>query len=546
MARRIVFVGLACSVCLHALRRDDADRAGLDSNEGVEEELGGMDRKRSDDHELASAGDEESVELEEERPHEYELRLFQLLKDLRKKGFTCPNGRSFPGIRDTEKIAQYDCRLHRAARKWSMKMATDNFYGHYDGKTPGNWATRAAAEGYWGENGENLMAGSPTPEDVMKAFKKSTLHCVAMMNASNKDFGNGYVRLPGRNSVPKWTMMFGANDQDPATKHQSCLKGARAPKTGARAPKPTFAPTGPPTVAPPRKSRRRRRRPTRPPTVAPTSKPTRRRLWRWWGGSTHVGSASGDGTDSGGNGGGSSGSGDHKANSNCFPPSAKVLLDPGAGYLGIERALSELSPGDKLLGQHDEPNTYLLDFHADVKGREFKPTSFLRIEHELQKADRPLIITANHLVVASTLPDGRQVSVPAGLLHPEKHALLVSVGADGERGAKVLPSLIKSVDVVVLPGFAAPLTSSGTLFVEGVVVSSYALLSDKQLALWQRGPSFLRDNTQLICHIVAMPFRWASIAGYGSKYLSILSGVFDCLSSSLVQFSSNAASVSLL
>eukprot|EP00928_Gymnodinium_smaydae_P073845 TRINITY_DN5696_c0_g1_i3.p1 TRINITY_DN5696_c0_g1~~TRINITY_DN5696_c0_g1_i3.p1 ORF type:complete len:500 (-),score=77.31 TRINITY_DN5696_c0_g1_i3:52-1551(-) len=496
MARMIVFVGLACSVYLHAVRRDDADTASLDSDESVEEELARVGRKRSDDQELASAGSKESAEGEEEAPNEYDLKIFEMLKDLRKKGFTCPNGRHFPGIRNTEEIFQYDCRLQRAAKKWSKKMATEGFYGHYDGKTPGNWATRAAAEGYWGESGENLMAGSPTPESAMNAWKSSTLHCVAMMNASNKDFGHGFLRMPGSKSGTYWTMMFGAYDADPAKNHQSCLKGARAPL-------PTFAPTRPP----------------------------------------NVGGGNGIGTGSGGSDGGSSGSGVQVVGAFCFPPSAKVLLDPGAGHLGIERALSELSPGDKLLGQHDEPNTYLLDFHADVKGREFKPTSFLRIEHELQKVDRPLIITANHLVVASTLPDGRQVSVPAGLLHPEKHALLVSVGADSERGAKVLSSLIKSIDMVVLPGFAAPLSSSGTLFVEGVVVSSYALLSDKQLALWQRGPSFVREHIQLICHIVAMPFRWASAAGYGNRYLSLLSGVLDGLSSSLLHFSSHATSV---
>eukprot|EP00928_Gymnodinium_smaydae_P073848 TRINITY_DN5696_c0_g2_i3.p1 TRINITY_DN5696_c0_g2~~TRINITY_DN5696_c0_g2_i3.p1 ORF type:complete len:565 (-),score=60.64 TRINITY_DN5696_c0_g2_i3:409-2061(-) len=547
MARLNVLIGLACSVFFFAgvgLRKEDSeDSLSLVSNQSDEHARAIVDNDEHDlaiadsgEHELVSVDSVEQEhasadsnrsgdqELENASPYAIELEHFQMLKDLRKRGFTCPGGKYFPGIPDTESTFKFDCRLWRAAQLWSRKMGEGNFFAHsHGGSNP--W-DRARAQGYQGVLGENIGAGVSSPEGALNMWKKSDGHCVNMMNADYTDFAVGYAYVPGSGYKHYWTQLVG-KDHTGAPLDQSCL-------TGAPAPLPTPAP--------------------RPP-------------WNWGGSGTGGGSSGSGGSGSGGFSGSSGGSGGFSgfggssggsggfsglggSSGNgvqvigfCFPPSAKVQVDPGIGNLGVERALTELSPGDKLLGQHDELNTYLLDFHADANGREFMPTSYLRIEHELQKTDRPLIITANHLVVVSSRPDGRHVSVPAGLLHPEKHALLVSVSVDGERGAKVVPSLIKSVDTVVLPGFAAPLSSSGTLFVEGVLVSSYALLSDKQLALWQRGPSFLRDHAQLICHILAMPFCWASVAGYGANYLSLLSGFFDGISSSLLLLSSNAASV---
>eukprot|EP00928_Gymnodinium_smaydae_P073846 TRINITY_DN5696_c0_g2_i1.p1 TRINITY_DN5696_c0_g2~~TRINITY_DN5696_c0_g2_i1.p1 ORF type:complete len:556 (-),score=66.25 TRINITY_DN5696_c0_g2_i1:409-2013(-) len=531
MTRMYVFLGLAWSFSYlrtgFGLRRDESrDSTWSDEHESAivdsgEQELASVDSDESAQKlESVDSKQRGAQELQNGSPYAIELEQFEMMKKLRKQGFKCPGGKRFKGVPDAESTFKFDCRLWRAAQLWSKTMGEGNFFSHNRGQSTPN--LRAFEQKYYGMVGENIGAGTPAPGGALEMWKNSDGHCTNMMNSMYTDFAVGYAYVPGSSFRHYWTQLSGVSSGGGAV-DQSCLSGSPAPL-------PTPAPLPP-----------------------------------WWGGSGTGGGSSGTGSGSGsggssgfGSSGGSSGfsgfgSGNGFGGSSsgngvqvvgfCFPPHAKVQVDPGIGNLGIERALSELSPGDKLLGQHDELNTYLLDFHADANGREFMPTSYLRIEHELQKTGRPLIITANHLVVASTRTDGRQVSVPAGLLHPEKHALLVSVSVDGERGAKVVPSLIKSVDTVVLPGFAAPLSSSGTLFVEGVLVSSYALLSDKQLALWQRGPSFLRDHAQLICHILAMPFCWASVAGYGANYLSLLSGFFDGISSSLLLLSSNAASV---
>eukprot|EP00928_Gymnodinium_smaydae_P089836 TRINITY_DN7372_c0_g4_i2.p1 TRINITY_DN7372_c0_g4~~TRINITY_DN7372_c0_g4_i2.p1 ORF type:complete len:747 (-),score=56.30 TRINITY_DN7372_c0_g4_i2:81-2321(-) len=213
----------------------------------------------------------------------------------------------------------------------------------------------------------------------------------------------------------------------------------------------------------------------------------------------------------------------------CFPPNAGVLLAPAYGAVdAAETSIQSLLPGDGLLGSDGELNTYLLDFHGGVAERKTLMTTYLRIEHDLQKPGRPLLVTANHLVFV-THAEQKTKSMPAGEIRPGEHALLVS-GTSRE----LMPSVVRSVEAVSLPGFAAPLTSSGQLFVEHVLVSSYALLSEAQFTLWQKGPTMFRDETQRICHMVAFPFRFAHAFGLGALYLDIVSMTFDRLSALLL------------
>eukprot|EP00928_Gymnodinium_smaydae_P072558 TRINITY_DN558_c0_g1_i8.p1 TRINITY_DN558_c0_g1~~TRINITY_DN558_c0_g1_i8.p1 ORF type:complete len:794 (-),score=67.31 TRINITY_DN558_c0_g1_i8:71-2377(-) len=215
----------------------------------------------------------------------------------------------------------------------------------------------------------------------------------------------------------------------------------------------------------------------------------------------------------------------------CFPPSAVVSLARTQGSEdAVETTMQSLSPGDRLLGLDGEVNTYLLDFHGGASERATLLTAYLRIEHDLQKRGRPLLVTANHLVSVITHAEQKVTSIPAGEIRPGEHALFVS-GA----GRKLMPSNVRLMDTVYMPGFSAPLTSSGQLFVENVLVSSYALLSEAQLTLWQRGPQIFRDETQRICHMIAFPFRFAHALGLGTFYLDVLSSAFDHLSAFLLR-----------
>lgn len=223
--------------------------------------------------------------------------------------------------------------------------------------------------------------------------------------------------------------------------------------------------------------------------------------------------------------------GKRSGSSFCFPPSASARLAGGA-----VRPLAALAPGDELLGAHGESTRFVADFHEGLAGRRTALTKYLSIEHEHQQTGRPLLITANHFVFVAGATE--QV-LPAGELQPGVHSLLVHTPGRGD-----VASAVKSIGEVWLPGFSAPLTEAGALVVEGVVVSSYALLSETQLDLFRYGPAVVRQNAQELCHAAALPFRmFGASSRWGAGYLQSLSGIFDALQASLAMFKLSTASL---
>eukprot|EP00928_Gymnodinium_smaydae_P030220 TRINITY_DN2252_c0_g1_i4.p1 TRINITY_DN2252_c0_g1~~TRINITY_DN2252_c0_g1_i4.p1 ORF type:complete len:669 (+),score=101.20 TRINITY_DN2252_c0_g1_i4:58-2064(+) len=213
--------------------------------------------------------------------------------------------------------------------------------------------------------------------------------------------------------------------------------------------------------------------------------------------------------------------------SSCFPPDAQVRLESQ-----VDKAIASLAPGDALYDEAGMKNDYLFDFHEDDAGRVGAMVSYLRIEHSLQKEGRPLLITKDHLLFACTDETICEKEVmPAGELAAGTHFVLALSTENGS----LVPSKITSVEAVVRQGFAGPFSSSGTLIVEGVLASSYALLSDRQVSLWKRGPAWLRKNTQNIAHLVSLPLRWARALGGAKSYITSISGMFDQLSDALLQ-----------
>jgi len=230
----------------------------------------------------------------------------------------------------------------------------------------------------------------------------------------------------------------------------------------------------------------------------------------------------------------------------CFPPNAAVRLADGSlGTAGSLRA------GDSLLDPAGTETLFIQDFHAGNAGQTTL-MKYLRIEHDLQAKGRPLLVTENHLVALSRAAEGSVAYVPAGMLRPGD-AVLARTGS-----GQVEASTVLAVSEEYIEGYAAPLSASGVLWVEDVLVSSYALLTDRQMNLWRSGPEVFRTHTQEICHLLAFPFRlfhkvtealWAlagllpaelvpqAKSGPASQtrdaYLALLSGVFDSLSGAL-------------
>ncbi|KAM3871571.1 desert hedgehog protein [Diretmus argenteus] len=161
----------------------------------------------------------------------------------------------------------------------------------------------------------------------------------------------------------------------------------------------------------------------------------------------------------------------------CFPGWARVSVAGGG-----QKTLSSLAPGDRIMALSGTGRVVfsqvLLFLHRDQESR----STFLSLETE---DGHRLTLTPHHLVFLA--PHDK-------LHHSEYQAQFASRAKRGDyvlilgAGGQVQPSRIISVSVEEGVGVYAPLTEDGTLFVDGVLASNYALVEDHRLAHWVFGP----------------------------------------------------------
>ena len=102
--------------------------------------------------------------------------------------------------------------LDTAAQNHSRNMADQDFFSHTgkDGSSPTN---RVQSIGYNGVAGENIAAGSATPEDVLAQWMNSPGHRANILNADYQEIGVGYYFLANDtgsvNYNRYWTQVFG-------------------------------------------------------------------------------------------------------------------------------------------------------------------------------------------------------------------------------------------------------------------------------------------------------------------------------------------------
>lgn len=157
------------------------------------------------------------------RPSDLEMQHFHLVKELRHRGFTCPDGQYYP---PNHGQFEWDCRLWKAARLWSRRQGTEDFVGHrHAGSTS---CHRTEAQGYPRLRGcgENIAAGRPTPHGTLDQLQVSNHHCHNMMNPSYNMVGVGHYHREGAKYRDYWTDDFGEWHQRP---DQSCTGGLPAP-----------------------------------------------------------------------------------------------------------------------------------------------------------------------------------------------------------------------------------------------------------------------------------------------------------------------------
>jgi len=100
----------------------------------------------------------------------------------------------------------FDERLAKSARGHSEDMAAQNYFDHKskDGRT---FVDRIEAAGYPSPGAENIAAGQPTPEAVMKGWMESPGHRANILNCGLKALGVGVAK--GGSFGIYWTQNFG-------------------------------------------------------------------------------------------------------------------------------------------------------------------------------------------------------------------------------------------------------------------------------------------------------------------------------------------------
>ncbi|NXC81072.1 IHH protein, partial [Cercotrichas coryphoeus] len=156
----------------------------------------------------------------------------------------------------------------------------------------------------------------------------------------------------------------------------------------------------------------------------------------------------------------------------CFPGRALATLEDGA-----QTPLWALRPGQRVLAMDGAGRPTYSDFLAFLDKEPRALTTFHVIE--TREPPRRLVLTPTHLLFVAenaSAPTARFRPVFASLVHPG-HFVLVVAGGGSLQPAEVV-RVWERRDV----GAYAPLTRHGTLVVDGVVASCFALVQEQQLA----------------------------------------------------------------
>uniref|UniRef100_A0A8C0V7A7 Indian hedgehog protein n=1 Tax=Cyanistes caeruleus TaxID=156563 RepID=A0A8C0V7A7_CYACU len=156
----------------------------------------------------------------------------------------------------------------------------------------------------------------------------------------------------------------------------------------------------------------------------------------------------------------------------CFPGRALATLEDGA-----QTPLWALRPGQRVLAMDGAGRPTYSDFLAFLDKEPRALTTFHVIE--TQEPRRRLVLTPTHLLFVAenaSAPTAHFRPVFASLVLPG-HFVLVVAG-----GGSLQPAEVVRVRHRRDVGAYAPLTRHGTLVVDGVVASCFALVKEQQLA----------------------------------------------------------------
>ncbi|NWH24435.1 SHH protein, partial [Grus americana] len=167
----------------------------------------------------------------------------------------------------------------------------------------------------------------------------------------------------------------------------------------------------------------------------------------------------------------------------CFPGSATVHLEQGGTKL-----VKDLSPGDRVLAADAEGRLLYSDFLAFLDREDGSHKLFYVIETRQPRAR--LLLTAAHLLFVAPQHNQSQEGTPssralfASRVRPGQRVYVL-----GEGGRQLLPAAVHSVSLrEEASGAYAPLTAQGTILINRVLASCYAVIEEHSWAHWAFAP----------------------------------------------------------
>uniref|UniRef100_A0A3P8UI02 Hedgehog protein n=1 Tax=Cynoglossus semilaevis TaxID=244447 RepID=A0A3P8UI02_CYNSE len=165
----------------------------------------------------------------------------------------------------------------------------------------------------------------------------------------------------------------------------------------------------------------------------------------------------------------------------CFPGVAQVTLESG-----LQKAIRDLRPGERVLALTDQDELVYSEVLTFLDRDPQSQKLFYTLQTE---SGARLSLTAAHLIFVSegncsegTVPAlGELTAVYTSDVRPGQCVLVL----DGKSGSL---SRVTTVSLRQMQGVFAPLTQQGTLVVDGVVVSCYAVVEQHSLAHWAFTP----------------------------------------------------------
>lgn len=159
----------------------------------------------------------------------------------------------------------------------------------------------------------------------------------------------------------------------------------------------------------------------------------------------------------------------------CFPASSTVSLQDGT-----RKAVKDLQPGDRVLAADGRGNLLYTDFIMFIDRDSTTRRVFYVIETD---AGQKIALTAAHLIFTGNAT--RMAAVFASRVRPGQQVLVSAADGPGQR---LVTATVARIYTQEREGSFAPVTAQGTVVVDQVLASCYAVIEDHQLAHWALAP----------------------------------------------------------